>query len=181
MSRSALETFIAAVRPVWGELSSELVRACRKELEQLLQASASEPWLAALQAEAPASRELYRDPDHGFVLQAHIEPAGTFRPPHDHGRSWVIYGVQQGEIEMSTYARIASPDGQVRLVERDKTLVCAGQVQVYLPGDIHATRALKESARLFRFSERDLKAEDKQHGRVTRYVCQDGFWTVGAQ
>jgi hypothetical protein len=32
-------------------------------------------------------------------------------------------------------------------------------------------------ALLFRFTERDLKKEDKEDGKVTRYVEQDGIWT----
>ena len=69
---------------------------------------------------------------------------GSTGPRHDHGRGWVIYAMQQGEIEMGTYARVEDPDGQVRLVKRDSTLVRAGQVQVYLPGDIHDTRCMTE-------------------------------------
>jgi hypothetical protein len=35
-------------------------------------------------------------------------------------------------------------------------------------------------ALLFCFTERDLKKEDKEAHRVTRYVEQDGGWTVGS-
>ena len=180
MARSALETFIETTRSVWGPLTSALIADCRRGLEQLVKASPSEDWLAALHQDKPLSRELYRDPDHGFVLLAHTEPAGLYRPPHDHGRAWVIYAVQDGESEMGTYARVAPRDGEARLVKRDSTLVRAGQVQVYLPGDIHDTRCLSGSALLFRFTERDLKIEDRQAHQVTRYVERDGAWTAGA-
>lgn len=125
-----------------------------------------------------ATAELYRDPTLGFVLQAHTEQAGLYRPPHDHGRGWVIYAMQQGEIEMGTYARVEDADGKVRLVKRDATVVRTGQVQVYLPGDIHDTRCLTPSALLFRFTERDLRIEDRQEHRVTRYVEHQGVWTL---
>jgi hypothetical protein len=157
-----------------------VVAACRTYLEDLLKASATEAWLAALNQEAPASKELYRDPTHGFVLLAHTEPAGLYRPPHDHGRGWVIYAMQQGEIEMGTYARVEDPDGSVRLVKRGSTRVQPGQVQVYLPGDIHDTLCMAGPALLFRFTERDLKKEDKEAHRLTRYVERDGVWTVGS-
>nr|MBK7068597.1 hypothetical protein [Deltaproteobacteria bacterium] len=114
------------------------------------------------------------------MLLAHTEDAGLYRPPHDHGRGWVIYAVQQGEIEMGTYARVVGTGGEVQLVKRDSTLVRAGQVKVFLPGDIHDTRCITGPALLFRFTERDLKKEDKEEHRVTRYVQQDGVWTVGA-
>jgi hypothetical protein len=180
MARNALDTSMEGVRSVWGPLSTEVIAGCRGHLEDLLKAPASEPWLAALHRDAPASQELYRDPTHGFVLLAHTEPTGLYRPPHDHGRGWVIYALQQGEIEMGTYARIEGPDGRVRLVKRGSTRVRPGQVQVYLPGDIHDTRCVAGPALLFRFTERDLKKEDGEAHRVTRYVERAGVWTVGA-
>jgi hypothetical protein len=146
-------------------------------LEELVEAPSTEEWLAALHREAPAYKEMYRDPSHGFVLLAHTEQAGLYRPPHDHGRAWVIYAIQQGEIEMGSYARIETPDGHVTLVKRDSTLVRPGQVRVYLPGDIHDTQCISGPALLFRFTERDLKKEDKEDHRVTRYVERDGVWT----
>jgi hypothetical protein len=157
-----------------------MVAACRQHLEELLKTPATEEWLAALHREVPANQEMYRDPTHGFVLLAHTEHAGLYRPPHDHGRGWVIYAIQQGEIEMGTYVRIENPDGSVKLVKRGSTLVRPGQVQVYLPGDIHDTRCISGPALLFRFTERDLKKEDKEEHKVTRYVERGGVWTLGA-
>jgi hypothetical protein len=173
-----LNAFAAGMRSTWGPLTTELVAHSRAHLEELAKASVSEAWLAALHQKASPYDELYRDPDHGFVLLAHAETAGIYRPPHDHGRSWVIYMLQHGEIEIGTYARIQDPDGQVRLVKRDATRVRPGQPMVYLPGDIHDTRCLSDSALLYRFAERDLKKEDKEEHRVTRYVERNGIWTV---
>jgi hypothetical protein len=180
MSKNSLEKFTEGVNSIWGPLSSEVVAGSRQYLEELVKAPAKEAWLATLHRESSAYNELYRDPTHGFVLLAHMEPAGLYRPPHDHGRGWVIYALQHGEIEMGTYARIEAPDGSVKLVKRNSTLVRAGQVQVYLPGDIHDTRCISGPAMLFRFTERDLKKEDKEEHRVTRYVERDGIWTLGA-
>ena len=180
MAKNSLEKFIEEVRKIWGPLTSEVVAGCRQHLEELVKTPSTEEWLAALHREAPAYNEMYRDPTQGFVLLAHTEPAGLYRPPHDHGRGWVIYAIQQGEIEMGTYARIEDPDGSVKLVKRNSTLVRPGQVQVYLPGDIHDTRCISGPALLFRFTERDLKKEDNEEHRVTRYVERDGVWTLGA-
>jgi hypothetical protein len=180
MAKNSLEKFIEGVRQIWGPLTSEVVAGCRQHLEELVKTPSMEEWLAALHREAPAYNEMYRDPTRGFVLLAHTEHVGLYRPPHDHGRGWVIYAIQQGEVEMGTYARIEDPDGSVKLVKRDSTLVRPGQVQVYLPGDIHDTRCISGPALLFRFTERDLKKEDKEEHRVTRYVERDGIWTLGA-
>lgn len=180
MARSTLETSIEGIRAAWGPLSTEVVAACQRHLEDLLETPVTEEWLSALHREAPANREIYRDPQHGFVLLAHSEHAGLYRPPHDHGRGWVVYAMQQGAIEMGTYARIKSQNGSAKLVKRNSTVVRPGQVQVYLPGDIHDTRCVTGPALLFRFTERDLKKEDKEEHQVTRYEERDGVWTTGA-
>ena len=77
---------------------------------------------------------------------------------------------------MGTYARIAGPDGRATLVKRDSTWVKPGQVQVYLPGDIHDTLCVAGPALLFRFTDRDLKREDSVEKKVTRYIRGDGAW-----
>ena len=175
MTKNSLHTFIERVRAIWGPLTTELVAACRDQLAELCQASDDEAWLAALHREAPAARELYRDPIHGFVLLAHVEPHALYRPPHDHGRGWVIYAVQRGASEMATYARVDD-----RLVQRDAAIMHPGQVRVFLPGDIHDTRCTSGPALLFRFTDRDLRIEDTEARRVKRYVERDGRWTDGA-
>jgi hypothetical protein len=178
MTQNTLESTMANIGAIWGPLSTELVEAARSHIEALAKASPEEPWLAELYRDQPASRELYRDPKHGFVLLAHFEKAALYRPPHDHGRSWVIYAVQQGESEMGTYGRVEGPDGRIRLVKRNATLVKPGQAQVYLPGDIHDTLCVAGPALLFRFTERDLKTEDAVEKKVARYMQREGFWSA---
>lgn len=178
MQDSALDAFTEGTRSAWGPLSSELIDAVRDQLRRLLETSPSEKWLVALHEERPANRELYCDPDHGFVLLAHTEPEGLYRPPHDHGRSWVMYAVLEGAIEMGTYGLVDDAETGPRLVKRGSTLLRAGEVQAYLPGDIHDTRCVSRAALLLRFTERDLK-QDVSHP-VTRYGFRDGLWTTDA-
>lgn len=175
---NALEHFITSVRADWGPLTSELAAKARAHMQKLASASPEEPWLKALIEEQPANEELYRDPEHGFVLLAHTERNGLYRAPHDHGRSWVIYAVQHGAIDMGGYARIDDDAGAAHLVKRDSTIVRAGMAQLYLPGDIHDTRCVADTTLLFRFTERDLKVEDKRDQRITRYVDAGGVWTA---
>lgn len=179
MENDALATFIERTRALFGPLGTEMVAAVHAQLEQLVKAPSTERWLHTLHAEAPASKELYRDAIHGFVLLAHSEPTDLYRPPHDHGRGWVIYALQRGEMEIGTYARVQDADGHVRLVRRDVSLLRAGEARVYLPGDIHDTRCSAGPSLLFRFTDRDLKKEDQEAHRVTRYIARDGVWTVG--
>jgi hypothetical protein len=179
MNDDTLTTFIERTRAAFGPLTTELIASVHAQLEQLAQAPSTERWVHALHEEAPASKELYRDRTHGFLLLAHSEPTDLYRPPHDHGRGWVIYALQQGEMQIGNYVRVQDADGRVRLVKRDATPLRAGEARVYLPGDIHDTRCVSGPSLLFRFTERDLKKEDQEAHRVTRYVARDGVWTVG--
>jgi hypothetical protein len=178
MGYNALDTFTAAIRCAWGPISTELVATCRGRLEALARADGAEAWLASLLEERPAARELYRDPAAGFMLLAHNENEGLYRPPHDHGRAWVVYGVQSGALEIRTYGRVQAPDGGTRLVLRETSVVGAGDAQAYLPGDVHDTRCLTDTALLFRFTERDLRHEDQVERKLTRFVERDGYWTA---
>lgn len=180
MTHSSLEAFVMAMRGDWGPVSTDLVARCRERLDALTSADESEDWLAGLLAERPATRELHREPPNGFMLLAHAEQEGLYRAPHDHGRAWVVYGVQSGALEIGSYARVPDPRGQ-RLVRRDTIVLRPGEARAYLPGDIHDTRCLTESALVFRFTERDLRREDQVERRVTRFVESDGDWIAPRQ
>jgi hypothetical protein len=174
VTRNSLDRFVTAVRADWGPISTILVAQCRAHLDALTASAPSEGWLAGLLAERPATRELHREPD-SFILLAHAEQQGLYRPPHDHGRAWVVYGVQSGALEIGTYVRVEDSRGQ-KLVRRETVVLRPGEASAYLPGDIHDTRCLTENALVFRFTERDLRHEDQVERRVTRFVEQGGEW-----
>jgi len=178
MGKDALEDFVERTRAAFGPLTTELVTTVREQLEQLTTSRAHERWIEELHRDALPSKELYRDGAHGFVLLSHSETTGLYRAPHDHGRSWVAYALARGEMEIGTFVRVEDADGRVRLVQRDATLLKAGDTRVYLPGDIHDTRCIRGPSLLFRFTERDLKTEESEH-RLTRYVARGRLWTTG--
>jgi predicted metal-dependent enzyme (double-stranded beta helix superfamily) len=175
---TSLDQFISCVLTAWPDGAERAAEATRSALAELTGADASEPWLAELLAERPASRELHRDPAYGFMLLAHSENAGLYRPPHDHGRAWVVYAVQSGDLEIGTYRRIELADGEVGIAEQDRSMLRPGEARVYRVGDIHDTRCVSENAILFRFTERDLRREDLVEGKVTRFAMRDGRWTA---
>ena len=178
MADNSLDRFIAQVQSEWAPINTQLVQACRSQMASLTLAKPAEQWLAALHSERPASRELHRDRERGFMLLAHTETQGLYRLPHDHGRAWVVYGVQSGALEIGTYAKVVDAAGQVQLVKRETSVLRPGEARIYLPGDIHDTRCLSEAALLFRFTERDLRHEDQVEHRLTRYVEREGVWTA---
>ncbi len=81
MEKDSLTKFIEGIRQVWGPLDSELVMNAQALMEELVRTPISESWLAALQGDLDESRELYRDPEHGFIILAHTEHEGCIGSP----------------------------------------------------------------------------------------------------
>lgn len=168
MLNSRIDRFISAIKENWGPLSSEVVAGTDLLLAELAMVLITDESLDEIFRNPEASRELFRDPKHGFVLTAYSEREGRYRIPHDHGSGWVVYAVVKGEMKMETYSRAISQRGVLELVRRDSSLVLPGDSKVYLPGDIHDTLCVSSSALILRFTSCDLKKEELE-GRMIRY------------
>lgn len=168
MQNTTLENFIGKVSQQWSGLNTATVESVRQLLQELSQHSVDTAWLAQLKQERPAAKELYRDPQHGFILLAHCETQGQYRQPHNHGAGWVFYTVLSGEMAMSTYQQLSGSGGESRLVSRGSDILRAGQCRVFLPGDIHDTRCLSADFVQLRLTSTDFKAE-QQAGRMLRF------------
>ena len=68
-------------------------------------------------------RELYTDPEKGFIVYSHKSFGGRTSPPHDHGASWAIYGQAWNATDMTEYRRLddGSQDGHANGIERGPT------------------------------------------------------------
>ena len=98
--RNSLEPYVTDIRSVWGNGEDpELPFKVKALMEKLLTStSPDEFWMAYLLKQGKPAKELYRDPDHGFVQMAYVHQPGHKNAPHDHGPCWVVYGVYRGEI-----------------------------------------------------------------------------------
>ncbi|CAH9053794.1 hypothetical protein PSECIP111951_00895 [Pseudoalteromonas holothuriae] len=168
MKPNTLNKFITATRANWQGLTSTNILNCKTQLEELARTPSSEPWLAQLHASKQSSTELYRDPEHGFILLAHIEPKHTYRPPHNHGAGWVLYAVQHGAMDISTYSQVTDCNGHTQLVSRGATTLSSGQCHVYLPKDIHDTKSTTDYVLMFRLTSTDIQTE-KREGRLIQF------------
>jgi hypothetical protein len=168
MVQRSLQWFTEKTRNAWGPLTSEVVAGVQKSLEELVRDPETEIWLRPALTDSPAGLELYRDPDHGFVLSAYTETSEQYRIPHDHGSGWVVYAVLNGAMEMETYARAINQQGKLQLVNRERYRMLPGDSKVFLPLDIHDTRCVSETVTILRFTSCDLKREDRE-GRMIRY------------
>jgi hypothetical protein len=165
--------FVASMRDAWAAgQGADLSARARPLLERLLQdAPRDEAWVAGLLRDRIPGRELYRDPDFGFIQMGHYHGPERVQldaqhglTPHDHGPCWVLYGVYSGEIEITKFRRVAdaADPGQARLEIVDVVRVTPGTVQPYGPGEIHATRAIAaQGSVVMRFLSGDLEQVER--------------------
>jgi hypothetical protein len=129
----------------------------RKDVERLL---AEKAFVAAhLGPDAPEGvNVLYRDPELGFCVLAHINREPRSSPPHDHGSSWAIYGQATAYTDMTEYRRrdAAGGPGHAELEVVRRYRLEPGHAGLYDVGAIHAI-AYGDDARFLRVTGTDLE------------------------
>ena len=127
--------------------------------------------MAQLIGDAKPSKELYRDPTHGFIQMGHIHAKGHGNIPHDHGPCWVLYGTYKGDVEITTYLRTddGKKPGKARIEKKEVHRLTPGVVIPYLAGEIHSTKAIEGSSVVFRFLSYDLNKVERY-----RYKIEEG-------
>ena len=160
-AENSFSRYIAEIRAAWGDGKDPSLPFTVAGLMERLFASTrpDDPWMAELIREAKPSRELYRDPEFGFIQMGHVHKQGHGNKPHDHGPCWVVYGSFSGVTEITKYKRIddGSEPGVARLEKERLDRLTPGVVVPYLPGDIHSTHAAEGPGVVFRFLSYDLE------------------------
>jgi hypothetical protein len=174
---NSLEKYIHELRSAWGDgKNPELPFRVKTLMERLFaETSPDDHWMGELRRDGKPSRELYRDPDHGFIQMGHVHKQGHSNTPHDHGPCWVVYGSYAGVTEITTYRRTddSGEPGKAKLEVKEVQRLSPGVVYPYLPGDIHSTSAVEGPAVVFRFLSYDLDKIERhrynlEKGTVTR-------------
>ncbi|MGE0725967.1 MAG: hypothetical protein AB7O45_16450, partial [Alphaproteobacteria bacterium] len=97
------------------------------------------------------------DPKLGFVVLAYNQDKPHRSPPHDHGRSWAVYGQVESFTEMTEYRRRdpGSGAGPADLEPLKKYRLDPGQAGLYDGAEIHAIN-YPAGARYVRVTGTDL-------------------------
>lgn len=115
---------------------------------------------------------LYEDPELGFCVCGHVYESGAHGSPHDHGSSWAIYGVAEGDTEMTDWRIVKKGSGEEpTLVEPVRTYVMRpGDAHLYDVGVVHSprreglTRLVRiEGANLDRVKRSNIKVAARAH------------------
>lgn len=81
-----------------------------------------------------------QDTELGFCVCGHVYETAAIGAPHDHGSSWAIYGVADGDTEMVDWRIISRGEGdQPTLVEPERSYVMQpGDAHLYDVGAVHS-------------------------------------------
>ncbi len=110
---------------------------------------------------------LYEDPELGFCICGHVYVTAAIGEPHDHGSSWAIYGLAEGDTEMVDWRVVKKGEGAIpTLVEPEKSYVLRpGDAHFYDVGVIHSPNR-SELTRLVRIEGSNL--DHVQRSRIKR-------------
>ena len=147
-----VETFIEDVRQIFATTKDPRTQAqeVARHMQELLRAPG---WLEErlqLPAEGGFGRhDLHHDkefghPEGGFLLMCGIQRPGQDNLPHDHGTTWVVYGVYQGAIEQTKWrwSYPATDRTAPELKPLESWVQGPGDIAFFLPGEIHHTRCV---------------------------------------
>ena len=134
--------------------------AVRRNLEKLL---AERDFLAEhVLTAAPGRHTLYEDPELGFCVLVHVNPKAQKSPPHDHGRSWAVYGQVTDYTDMTEWQREddGSDSAHAKIKPVKKYRLNPGQAGIYQDGAIHSID-YPDNARFIRVTGTDLDKIDR--------------------
>lgn len=168
-----MEAFIEDVREVFKSERDPHVQA--KAVAGYMQELLAVPgWLEEklnLSAEGGYGRfDLHLDetgghPGNGWYLMASVQQPGQDNLPHDHGVTWVVYGVYQGAIRQRKWRWAFPGEGvdQAQIVEHGSFVQRDGTVAYFMPGEIHDTLNIDDGRSLV------VRLESQKLDRVTRF------------
>jgi hypothetical protein len=151
----AIDQFVGAVRDVFADTPD--ARAQARQIGGHMKVLLSNPSLMEEIEERSGGKpgridlhidDKYGHPGPGFCLMTSLTPKGKATGgarAHDHGASFVVYGVYKGAIEQTkyTWAYNQSRDWTApKLKKGDQFIQKEGDVAFFLPGEIHKTSAV---------------------------------------
>ncbi|MCZ6889772.1 MAG: hypothetical protein O7H39_14885 [Gammaproteobacteria bacterium] len=80
--------------------------------------------------------EIYQDPNLGFCVLAYNMTESRTSPPHDHGRSWAVYGQALGYTDMTIWSAPGEGEGNIEAVRSFR--LEPGQAGLFDVREIHS-------------------------------------------
>ncbi|MEK9647103.1 MAG: hypothetical protein VW547_16310 [Alphaproteobacteria bacterium] len=173
----AIDQFVDAVRDVFANTpdARSQARGIATEMKTLLASPGLLDEIKKKGGGKPGRIDLHIDdeyghPGPGFCLMTSLTPRGKATGgarAHDHGASFVVYGVYKGAIEQTKYNWRYNADGDLtapELKEGERFVQHEGDIAFFLPGEIHATSSASDEPPIV------LRLEAQLLDRVARHT-----------
>ena len=173
----AIDQFVGAVRDVFANTpdARDQARQISGHMKVLLASPGLMQEIEEKGGGKPGRIDLHIDdtyghPGPGFCLMTSLTPRGTATGgarAHDHGASFVVYGVYKGAIEQTKYMWAYNGSGDwtaPELKPGDQFVQKVGEIAFFLPGEIHKTSAVGDEPPIV------LRLEAQLLDRVARHA-----------
>ncbi len=155
----SLEKFCSDTREILANNDNHEGReAVRQRLEQLL----IDPDFCAEYVSSGSEtgvEQIYQDDDLGFCVLAYNMDQPRTSPPHDHGKSWAVYGQTHGYTDMTIWAAPGDDEGTIEPV--DTFRLGSGQAGLFDVREIHSIE-YTSGAKFVRVTGVDMSAESRR-------------------
>ncbi|MEM9844324.1 MAG: hypothetical protein AAF965_05955 [Pseudomonadota bacterium] len=126
---------------------------------------------------------IYENEDGAALYMVTSVPSQTYRP-HDHGGSWALIGMIQGETRHGMFVtETGAEDGEPKLVHKTDIVCSPGHAVSLMPDGIHNTASIGEGPLLHlhfygtRFEDQSARTEyDLETGQTVQFRLEEfGF------
>ena len=104
-------------------------------------------------------------PGNGWWLMASVQKPDQDNLPHDHGVTWVVYGIYKGTIQQRKWRWAFPGEGvdKAQIKESGRFVQHDGDVAYFMPGEIHDTLNVDKGRSVV------VRLESQKLDRVTRF------------
>ncbi len=107
----------------------------------------------------PGVNQIFEDSNLKFCVLTYNMAESRTSPPHDHGRSWAVYGQAVKYTDMTIWCMADNDDGRIEPVRQFR--LEPGQAGLFDPGEIHSIE-YPDDAKFVRVTGVDMSTESRR-------------------
>ena len=107
----------------------------------------------------PGVNQIFEDSNLKFCVLTYNMPESRTSPPHDHGRSWAVYGQAAQYTDMTIWSAAGNDDDKIEPIRQFR--LKPGQAGLFDAGEIHSIE-YPDDAKFVRVTGVDMSTESRR-------------------
>jgi predicted metal-dependent enzyme (double-stranded beta helix superfamily) len=107
----------------------------------------------------PGVNQIFEDSNLKFCVLTYNMPESRTSPPHDHGRSWAVYGQAAQYTDMTIWSAAGNDDDKIEPIRQFR--LEPGQAGLFDAGEIHSIE-YPDDAKFVRVTGVDMSTESRR-------------------